>query len=97
MEIPDFNIEDLLRNTKIRVDRDQSEEVQAAIYSMGGGWSIPPDFEIRYEDIPFLYIDNALVMHSGGFDESSFTLSPLREISYRDVQVIVFDYYSNLF
>ena len=38
MEIPDIDVADLLRNSKIRVNPEQSEEIQAFIYSIGGGW-----------------------------------------------------------
>lgn len=97
MEIPDINIEDLLRNSKIRVIPRQSEEIQAMVYSIGGGWSHPPDFQIRNQEEPFLFIDSVFLMHQGGFDETKFVLSPYREITYKEVQAIALEYYSNLF
>lgn len=66
MEIPDINIEDLLRNSKIRVRPEQSEEIQAMVYSIGGGWTLPPDFQIRNLQVPFLFIDSAFLLHPGG-------------------------------
>lgn len=92
MEIPDIDVVDLLRNSKIRVNPEQSEEIQAFVYSIGGGWSEATDFRIRDRDMPYLYIDNTLLMHTGGFDESSF-----REMTYKEVQAIALEYYSNLF
>ena len=97
MEIPDINIEDLFRSSKIRVTPEQSEEIQAMVYSMGGGWDEAQDFQIRHQDMPYLYIDTAFLMHPGGFDESKFVLSPYREITYKEVQAIALEYYSNLF
>lgn len=96
MEIPDINIEDLLRNSKIRINQEQSEEVQAVIYSMGGGWSPQPDFQIRNEDVPFLFIDKSLLLHPGR-SEAQYFLSAYREISFNELQIIAFEYYSNLF
>lgn len=97
MEIPDINIEDLLRNSKIRVTPEQSEEIQAMAYSIGGGWTLPPDFQIRNLQEPFLFIDSAFLLHPGGFNETKFILSPYREITYKEVQAIALEYYSNLF
>lgn len=97
MEIPDIDIIDLLRNSKIRVNPEQSEEIQAFIYSIGGGWSETPDFRIRYTDMPYLFIDSAFLMRPGGFDETLFLLSPYRETTYKEAQGIALEYYSNLF
>ncbi len=97
MEIPDIDVADLLRNSKIRVNPEQSEEIQAFIYSIGGGWFGTPDFRIRYTDMPYLFIDSAFFMRPGGFDEALFLLSPYREMTYREAQEIAIEYYSNLF
>ena len=96
-EIHDIGVTDLLRDSKIRVNPEQSEEIQAFIYSIGGGWSGIPDFLIRYTDMPYLFIDSALLMRPGGFDEALFLLSPYRETTYREAQEIALEYYSNLF
>jgi len=71
-----------LKDTRIRVNPEQSRKVQELAFSLGFAWA-GDEKKLRYLNKPFLFLNNMYICYCS--DESYFNDSNKKEIFYKDL------------